>query len=573
MKWTYWTMSLQMINLETKQILWTHQLKSADFARIFLIDYTHDYTGNDIKDIVLIKNSSNTLGLSSILLIDGRTGEERCQLDIALPKDDISYTDYGTYQNFLNDKGYNDSDISTYGVYNDVNHDGVDEYYVTNSKGELYILDLYHEQINSYYSNDNTITYTNENHYSAIDFSDAYVINDINQDSSYDFIKIVGKNQSSRCSLIETNNHQFQQILLDDEEFSIEHLFSYFGDVDGDGIQDLAFIAKSNGLVAFHVFSSKEGIDIANIPCNVTDNFYLSDTDSNLDSFKEVFRINNNDGLSSSVMLYNISNQPNKLLFTSDAYYGNGNIYSTKPAISFYDGSHFMIALFTQSANGTGQVLRFYDLNQTLVKVAQISPIDQLETLGNIKATFHDTDIYFYQSTNFRASGDTMIYPFVYNYQKVMVVMKYTNGMMDRFEISNNQILINSYSNELIIADFVNQLSIANIKDQQTINNQIILKFNDKIAGYVNIYVDNVLVGRTKEDSYTLNLFNGDHMILVGQLSPNGIETTYSVQVHVKNNNIYEIIIWSITVILVIIALTNVKHQKNYPFPKGSDNK
>ncbi len=576
--------SLQMINQKTNEIMWTYDLNDVYTTFGLQLEYSHDFTGDGINDIVYINERLG--GPPVVFLIDGKTGEERCHFSIALPETDISYTGFDSYNDFIYKTGYAMSSVLNYGIYSDVNQDGINEYYVTTNKGELYILNFKTQQIESYYSPDPAIIYTNENHYSNIDFNNAYEINDQNGDSINDFISLVTNNQSYKMDLIEVSHDSVQQVALKDmDSTSINRINSNFGDMDGDGISEISYVTKIDGMYSFHIISSKTGTELTSIPCDISDVFYLSDVDSNGDSLKDVFRINNKMN-SSCVMLYNVSYQSYNLVFTSETYSGNiiynhaydsllgtysGNISSNQPAICFYDGNQYMIALFTQSSSGNGQILRFYDLNQTLKKTVQLDPIDKQEVLGDIGSSMHGDDIYFYQQDNSYMSATTKISPFVYDYKTGSVVAKSTLNLIYHLDIINNQVIMKPMSDAINIIDFDNHLSIANVKDEQTIYNQFNLKFQGKMPGYLYIYVDNVLVGRTNENNYLLNLYNGDHTILVGQLVNDGMAITESVQVHVKNNNLYEIVILSFSAVLAVIAIVISYNKRNYPLPKGSE--
>ncbi len=577
--------NLKLIDCESNELFWSYDISEENRLDSTHIDYTYDFNQDGVLDIVILNIKGSDDILPWVLLIDGSTGQKINKINISLKEEDIDYSLSPSFESFLVGKGYYQSYIKTHGFYNDVNHDGINELFVINNLGDLYIIDFINNEILDYFSNQEDILYLNDSHYTDINFRDAKKINDIDNDSLYDFIRLTStENSEVILQTIETNQFSFE--VHEMENYGSSHINSYYhlGDIDSDGINDpsiLTMNARQNkGEAVFHIISSKTGLEIATINAAQQDGFYLSQEDINSDGLKEVFHIKHDlNQWQANVRLYDISEDSIETLFESQ-YYQPSDENFAQPAVIFKDQNHYKIAFYISYYNN-GDIIKIYDIDQQQfqddIKLHfEDNDADIRYSLGNLGIVNHGDDIYFYPRKNryldYYDSYHTK--SFVYHYTKEELSFYYSGNGINHLDIIDKNIILRNVNSEVFKSPFEETIDFNRLKNNQKINKNITLSFKNKQKGNVYIYVNDELVGRTDKALFDLKLLEGKHTITISQINEWGVETVKTVNVVVTNNYFYKVLIFISTVVLFSTTIILPRKKKRYPLPKdieGSD--
>ncbi|QVK17311.1 hypothetical protein KHQ81_10650 [Mycoplasmatota bacterium] len=576
--------NFDMISLETDESLWHYQLEDEDYSEYSQIDFSSDFNQDNIKDVVVVNTRGDNNQLPWVMLIDGKTGQKVSKISIAIEENDIAdFSDYPTFDAYLHELGYYLSILTTYGIYNDVNQDGFNEYYITNSLGELYIINFSDNELYDYFSPNSDIVYQSNSHYVINYFNGAIKVSDIDGDFNEDFIQVISEDERSVVQLIQTNDFEFNTEIIESFQQTRFNLDNNLGDIDEDGINDLAFriYDRTETYGTYYIISSKTGDVVTSIPCTREDYFYLSDEDINGDQLKELYHVTYNwEKYEQSVLLYDIAQETPHVLFTSPSYRPS-NYNTDRPAVTFKDQDKFFIALHTDRYSSQSNI-SIYDLSngalldEIQIQTAKEKNYEDQYALGSIAVSKDGDDIYFYQVNNYYSVDRyyTRTKSFIYNYSDKQMSFYYINTEINRLDILGKKILLRDVFGQVINTKLMDSIKFKNLKENQTINKNIKLSFNNKKEGNVYIYVDHELVGFTDKDHYNLELLEGKHTISISQILPNGIETMDTVQVVVTKNYVYMIVVIVITITLFASAFILPRRKKRYPLPKdfeGSD--
>jgi len=562
----------EMVDILTDQSLWSVNLE--ENLNSIQVDYTYDFNGDGIKDVVIlnVRGEDNIeKKLPWVMFIDGESGQMTDKIYISLDEADIVNTEFPDFEAYLQHHGYYMGGIISYGSYSDVNDDGNGEYYVTNNLGDLYIIDFINEQITNYYSPNDKIVYQSENHFADIVFTGVKKINDIDNDSLDDFIILKSKSNLTTLYSIKTNDFTF--LVEEIANYSNSNILDNYkmGDIDFDGISDLAFTMYNKQQATFHVISSITGLEIVNINCGTEDIFYLSDEDINGDQLKELYQISQDmQRWEGSMRLLDVSDNNINVLFTSSPYRYMYNL--STPAVTFKDNGQFYIALNVRSSEQENAILIYDILSNDLIHELKIGNEKQSDFpyFGSIQVINDGEAIYFYPKTS-EYSGfiGERSKSYLYDYNEKQVNFYYPNVAINHLDIVNQQLFIKGSNHQVIKTTFKQYLEFDNLQDNQLINKHINLIFKNKQEGNVYIYVDNELVGITKRNEYALKILEGKHTISISQINDLGIETMDTIHVEVTKNYFFMITVIISTIGLFTAGIILPHRKKSYPLPTG----
>ncbi len=564
--------SLVLSDITTDEVLWTYD-HDANY-RVSQIDFSYDYNDDGVIDIVLIGRSSNVHPYPWLMLIDGKTGEGENIVDVILNRDEIIYE--GDFNEYLSSLGYDDNYIINYGSYHDLNQDGINEYFVSTYLGELYFVDIKNGEIIDYFSPVKDIKYRNASHYIDFNFRNIFKTADIDNDLKEDFVSFSSGEVNTDLNLYKIKTNDFAFIFENSKySYSMYDIISDFGDIDQDGINDMAVLMSDKFKTQYLIISSKTGDVLKSMEVSSSDSLiYLNDEDINNDGYKEVIQVAREEGRRSydlRIEIVDIINE--EKLFT----YSKEYVYQlAKAAAVFKDNGKYYVVIH-HVRRYSHNTLLIYDLeNNNLIDEITIGMINKdyyaTSVFDNINVIYANDTIYFYNR-----AGHEHDYqynkPFVYDYKAKEVYFYFSNASIKHLDIIGDKLFLKTAFYEVIKTEIDDHIKIANLKNNQKISRTKTITFADKKDGDVYIYVDGELDGITSDDSYDLKLLEGHHTITISQITKSGIERVDTVDVVVVHNNYYIIfvLVLSFTSLLGLILIPHRKRKFPVSVTEGSE--
>ncbi|ERJ12981.1 PQQ-binding-like beta-propeller repeat protein [Haloplasma contractile] len=621
-----------VVNNVDSEPLWVYETMD---KKAMKYEYMIDINQDGFKEVVLLYNkemitnpkTDKNIGTSfTYEVLDGKTGDvmiDRQEIIIPAEKTIVQETDQ-EYENLVH--SYLESYIRTFKISHDVTSDGMDDLVVTLSNGDFLFYDLTKEgnQLVDFYTSDYelliqtedlqldplTIEHPHYIHDGVISSSNLLLRGgDSNGDGCIEYLVHDGSGLKSVATYKDQNLCKIKpnlQLLNLENQINVSSYFnSSYIDINGDGKDELIINDivtsdyKMNTLLkeglSIYIIDSETGQllyqDIKSIKNDVRRNdyntMYFID-DVNNDQYRELVSVIRDDSQGKITITVTDIKTDSILLEKQMNIIHSYTDTPFRPIISIPDTNQngkpeIVIAQKNYYINTQGHnKFEFYELGLTnklelINHETFIMPADEEPNFDTYQGFSPEHFVNYVEYNNEQylygvyKGRDTYFYNLTHS--KLEMVLK-DQLLLDLIQDRDLPIFKTTTFDSVSI-NFENPLRIKGLKNESTINKQVELEFLNKVDGEVYIYINDQIVGKTTNNSYTLDLLEGDYTIKVSQRDNMGKEYFYSIDVTVTKNYTYLIILPLVTVCLLAALIVLPRKRTTYKNPllkfEGSD--